>query len=58
MNKTSFKDGDNVIFGRCSIGVFRGYNEQNMAIVHIGFDYNTNQPIVALVPDEELTLDN
>ncbi len=63
MNKTTeFKIGDNVQFGKYSVGIYRGKTTSGLAKVEIGIDLLTNpdcpQPLIAIVPEDELTLDN
>lgn len=54
-----FKIGDHVEFGKSSIGVYRGIDNQGLAKVEIGLNclVNPPQPMVAIVPLDELTLD-
>ena len=52
-----FKDGDHVTFGRMSVGVYRGINEQGLAKVNIGLDVD-GKPLIAIVPVDELTLED
>ena len=53
------KIGEHVVFGKFSIGVFRGLNEQGLAKVEIGLDSLSNPvcPLIAIVPLDELTVE-